>query len=365
MASKVQNEFVPETLPPPGETLLETMEAVGMTQVDLARRIGRAVPYVNRIIKGLEPITPETALRLERVLGVPARFWNRLERNYREAEARREERAALEPHVDWLRDKPISVMIKAGYIQKYADKVHQLIAFLQFFGFATPQEWDAYYLSPEVSFRKSQVYESHPAATAAWLRQGELMAKEIACAPFDKSGFRKALTAIRGLTCEDPEVFEPQVRELCASVGVVVVFVPPLKGTSICGATRWLTPEKALIQLSLRGKWEDIFWFTFFHEAGHILKHGKSDTFLETGKRDDGEEEAEADRFASDTLIPPRDYRRFIDADRFTRAAIERFADEVGICPAIVVGRLKHDRHVRQDHLNDLRRRFKFKDSTG
>ena len=114
------------------------------------------------------------------------------------------------------------------------------------------------------------------------------------------------------------------------------------------GATRWLSPTKALIQLSLRHKWEDIFWFSFFHEAGHVVLHRKKEVFLETGGRKSAAQadpafkrlEDEADRFASRTLIPTGFDRRL---RRASLEDIEDLAQHIGVAPAIVVGRLQHD----------------------
>jgi len=148
--------------------------------------------------------------------------------------------------------------------------------------------------------------------------------------------------------------------ELCAQAGVAVSFVPPVKGMSVYGATRWLTPQKALILLSLRGKYEDLLWFTFFHEAGHILLHGKKEVFIEGNDIED-QLETEADSFASTFLIPSREWKKLIFDNYQTKALIKSFAGNIGISPAIVVGRLQHEKLLPYTHMNDLRRRFVFK----
>src|SRR5262249_31499385 len=137
----------------------------------------------------------------------------------------------------------------------------------------------------------------------AWIRLGEVEAQRIECQPFDRDQFKQALDEIRALTAEGPDVFVPKMQELCAAAGVAVVFTPEIKGAPVSGATQWLTPDKALIQLTLRHKSNDHFWFSFFHEAGHILKHGKKEKFVEDGAAQD-EREKEANRFAEDFLIP-------------------------------------------------------------
>ena len=69
---------VPTHRPPthPGEMLLEEfLKPLGLTQAELAERIGVSYPRVNELVHGKRAMTPDTALRLERLLGVEAQFW--------------------------------------------------------------------------------------------------------------------------------------------------------------------------------------------------------------------------------------------------------------------------------------------------
>jgi len=114
MGNKITNQYIPDSVSPPGETLQETIEALGMSQADLAERTGHSSKMINEIIKGKAPITPKMSIELERVLDVPASFWNNRERHYRENLARREEHARLEEHVKWLDSIPVKDMVKWG-----------------------------------------------------------------------------------------------------------------------------------------------------------------------------------------------------------------------------------------------------------
>src|SRR5262245_16338701 len=115
--SKQLNQYAPTSVSPPGETLLEILEARGMSQADLADRTGRPKKTINEIIQGKAAITPETALQFELVLGIPAAFWNARERNYREAIARSRESEALQNYVQWMEAFPYRAMVKSGWIQ--------------------------------------------------------------------------------------------------------------------------------------------------------------------------------------------------------------------------------------------------------
>ncbi|RJX19557.1 MAG: addiction module antidote protein, HigA family [Ammonifex sp.] len=365
MNEKELDHFHPDYTIPPGVTLLEVIESLDMNQAELANRTGRPVKTINEIIKGKTAITPETALQLERVLGVPASFWNNLERNYREALARREERIRLENQIEWLKQFPVSAMIRNKWIQKRKDDSEQLQEVLSFFGVVSPEAWEVTWLTPQASFRKFNSFKINPGAIAAWLRKGEIEALKIKSMPFNKNRFREALFEVRKLTKEPIETFVIRAKELCAQAGVVVLFIQELPMCPVSGAARWLSPEKALIQLNIRYKSDDHLFFSFFHESGHILRHGKRELFIDTFSEENGhdnpdKQEEDANRFARDFLIPPEAYRKFCAANRFTYSIVSDFARQLGVAPGIIVGRLQHDKIIPFNYLNKLRRRLQW-----
>jgi HTH-type transcriptional regulator/antitoxin HigA len=361
--------FCPNYAVPPGETLEETLRALDMTQADLAQRTGRPKKTINEIIKGKAAITPETALQFERALGVPATFWNNLERNYRETLARLKEEKALRSQEEYLKELPISSLEKAGWIPKKNSAVEKLQAFLNFFGVAGIKEWNARWMRPQAAFHRSAAFRSNPAMVAAWLRLGEIKASKVSCKSYSANSFRASLDHLRKLSLEPPNIFEPKMKEICARSGVAILFVPELRGTHVYGATRWLNSNKALIQLSFRGKSDDYLWFAFFHEAAHILLHGKKEVFIEqeADARDGGdainEKEKAANLFAQEFLIPPKEYQTFLQKEDFSLAAISGFAKKLGIAPGIVVGRLQHERNIPFSHGNSLKKWFQFSEN--
>ena len=360
MSNTPKNQYQPDSLVTPGEVLEDYLDSLGMTQVELASRTGLAKKTINEIIKGKTPITPETSLKLERTLGRPAHFWNNLERQYQEDRVRLAEQQRLENHLDWLDKVPVKAMVKLGWLPKIKNKIELLEAVLSFFGIASPEQWHTVWTEYQVAYRQTQRFETCAESVSAWLRQGEIAAKEITCAPFDKKRFQEILSDIRALTTETPQVFLDKLVELCASAGVAVVFIPELPKTGVHGATRWLG-DKAVIQLSLRYKSNDHLWFTFFHEAGHIVKHGRKEVFIE-GKGLDGDKEEEANVFACDKLIPLAALRQFLGQGHLTLADIRIFAHDIGIAPGIVVGRLQHDGILPCDIGNKLKVFYRWAD---
>lgn len=314
MSSQLSNEYSPDLVSPPGETIRETLEEYGMSQAELADRMGRPKKTVNEIIKGKAAISPDTAIQLERVLGAPARFWLNREQHYRESLARSAERQRLNDSIDWLTDMPVREMVERKWIRAFDDPVKQVEELLSYFAVASPGQWNEIWLNPNVVFRKSLAFSSAPGALAAWLRRGEIEAQRIQCAPYNSNLFRNSLKEIRQLTTERPDIFEPRMTHLCAQAGVAVVLVPQLSQARLSGATQWVAQDKALIQLSLHYKKSDQFWFSFFHEAGHILLHGKRDVFLDEESSDDSQidtrKEEEANRFAANFLKNSGEFTR-------------------------------------------------------
>jgi HTH-type transcriptional regulator / antitoxin HigA len=347
--------YAPETVTPPGETLEEVLVERGMTQAELAVRTGRPTKTINEIVKGKAAITPETALQFELVLGIPSSFWNAREQLYREALARAREKESHEKQIDWLKQIPYREMVKLGWLEDRKESGEKVEELLRYFGVASAASWDDLWGQTQVSFRRSPSFKGEPGSVAAWLRKGRIESFHLKTSNFSASGFREALGEIRALTGELPEEFASLVVTKLSKGGVKLVFVPELPRTCAWGAARWLTQTTPLIQLSLRYKTDDHLWFTLFHEAAHILLHGKRTVFVDADGVADAGEEHEANAFARDFLIPSADYEKFLRRRSVSCVEIQRFAMDLGIAPGIVVGRLQHDGKLRRDSCNDLK----------
>jgi HTH-type transcriptional regulator / antitoxin HigA len=193
------------------------------------------------------------------------------------------------------------------------------------------------------------------------MRLGELEAERLDCLKFNKSKFAKAVQEIRALTVLSPQAIEPKLKKLCWESGVVLALVPSLPRAHVSGLARWLNPHKALIQLSLYGKTNDSFWFTFFHEAAHILLHDKQDIFLDEcdgSNTQSSDQEREADQWSRAFLIPSNLEAEL--ASLRSRSSVIAFAQKLKIHPGIVVGRLQYDQLLEPNCMNDLKQKFCF-----
>ncbi len=365
MTKTLQNRYRPDYVSPPGETLLETLEAIGMPRTELAKRIGQPVQIINDIIQAKAVITDEIAWQLEQVLRIPASFWLSRERRYQESLACLADERRLCGWVGWLKEIPVQYMMQQGWIPTHKEKTLQVLEALKFFAVASPNAWRVIWECTVMMYRKSKAVASDFGALTVWLRQGEIQSQLIDCSPYDEETFCQTLVRIRSLTLESEGVWQEALVRLCANAGVAVVFVPEVPKVGVSGAIHWIESTKALIQLGLRYETEDQFWLTFFHEAGHIVRHGVRIYYWEVDEKNREREEREADQFAADTLIDRREWQEFIARREGactppyrTKEAIERFASRVGIAPGIVVGRLQQEKLLPLDHCNDLKRRF-------
>lgn len=356
------NSFEPNYATPPGWVLEEVLEERSMSQADLARRSDLSTKLISQILRGEAPITVESALRLEPATGISARIWSNMERGYREDLLRLKEDAALEKQVGFLDKFPIAAMVSQGLLKKRLPKVKRLRELLSFFGVSSPEAWEAVW-SPQLktaAFRKSS--GSDTGALTVWLRLGELEALKSSPDSWDAAKFRASLRYLRTLTKESDsrKWYQALVKE-CAEAGVILVVVPEVKGAKANGASRWLGTDRPLIQLSLRHRRSDVFWFSFFHEASHILDEIRKPIFVNYEESERDEEEMRADSFSSDLLIPP-EHKHELQQLR-TYEAVRSFARKMDIHPGIVVGRLQHEGLWAHNKGNDLRQNLNFADS--
>lgn len=356
--------FQPNIAIHPGETLEDILMETGMSQIDLATRTGLTPKTINEIIRGKNSVTSDTALKLATVFGMSTEFWNNLERQYQDTLARLELEKELEKEKQYLKNYSCyKTLKKEGLVEDTKDKSLMVRSLLSFFGVSSlayvPQ-------TQAIAFRKLPKDNVDKEALAAWLRAGEIKAAQIKTEKFDREKLISSIPKLRSLSRKSPEVYGKEIQNILAECGVAVLYTTYFEKTHVHGATRWINPDKALIQLSLLYKWEDVFWFSLFHELGHIIKHGKKDEFLEFKNGSDElseKKEKEADEFAKNHLISPDDLSKL---KLLTVSSIEKFAKDIDIATGIVAGRVAHELSVRGEDQGwkafaGLRRRLELK----
>lgn len=357
--------FTSDWVSPPGATIADLLAARRMSPAELARDLGETPERVAALLSGKVALNASLADALGKTLGGSSSFWLTRERQYRDSASR----LAAQPTTAeaWLRTLPLRDMITRGWVARETGAERQAEAALRFFGCADIQEWHSEYarIVAATAYKTSASFASHAGALAAWLRQGEREAAALECAAWDPAALRAALPALRALTLlHRPDSFLPRLRAQCAACGIALVVVRAPTGCRASGATRFISPTKALLLLSFRHLSDDQFWFAFFHEAGHLLLHDLDAVFVE-GEAD-GEEagesdpEAEANAFAAETLVPAAERPRMLDLPAVARDII-RFSREIGIAPGIVVGQLQHHGRLSHAQMQHLKRRYQWR----
>lgn len=330
----------------PGDTIQDTIDEIGMSQAELAERLGRSIPKLNELIKGKAPITKDTATKLEYVLGVPANFWLSLERNFQDELLEIEQLEFLEECVDWIKAFPIAIMKKYNVLPDTNNKPILVESLLKFFRVASPSQWSKIYYSDSLAFKIELRHTAEAEAISVWLRLGELQADKIPISSFDKKQLRTRILEIQQLCSEKPNNWMDKLQQICSESGVALVYTPCISKAPIYGATRWVKNNSIpLIQITDRGKDYNSFWFTFYHELGHILYHGKKDIFINGLENisPDLEKEKEADDFAARMLLSEKERNELFSYFQFDTTSILKFSQKFKKHPAIIVSQLQRE----------------------
>ena len=336
------NEFYTDIAFHPGKTLEEKLGELKMGPKEFAVRTGKPEKTIIAIMKGDSSLTSEMAVLFESVLKIPADFWLKKQFRFDEYKAREKRALAIEEAKDWAKCFPIADMVKCGWLNARSKAAEKVAELFHFFGVSSPDAWKDYFFNQQlkVAFRISLAHTKEPFAISAWIRQGEIQASQLQCGAYSEAKFKKALKEIKNIMATQPNDFFEQLQKICLSCGVKVVYTPCIKKAPLSGATRWID-DNPLIQLTGRYKQNDRFWFTFFHEAGHILLHGKKDIFLEDIEYSDADmqKEQEADAFAVEWTFSNDQEEEVLNDPRLTIDIIQEFAAKFNTHPAMIIGR--------------------------
>lgn len=348
-----ENQFKPDYVPHPGLMLEERLEELGMSIKEFAIRTGKPEQTIIKIIGTKSAITSDMAVQFEDVLKIPASLWLKMQYSYDEYLARLKRQEVIESSYEWARAFPYADMARKGWVKTTSKVEEKVSALFNFFGMSNVQAWEDYYYSQKlrVNFRISLKHMQESYAVSAWLRQGEIQVNEINAPEYNESKLKEALPKFKLLMANHPDDFFLQLQSICLDCGVKVVYTPNLPKAPIHGSTRWIKGNP-VIQLSARRKQNDGFWFTFFHEVGHILLHGKKYISIENvGYTDmDKQKEDEADAFAVENVFTEKEEHEVVrfamNKESISDSDIIRFAKQFGTHPAVIVGRLQFKNYI-------------------
>jgi len=307
--------------------------------------------HISRLINGKVELTHDVALRLESVFGIPAKFWNNMEAIYREQEARVHEELELEYDEEIASKMPYAKCAGFGWVpqtQNIKKKVYNLRSYFEVANLRALEHLEV----PGIAYRKASSSISSDYSLAMWAQKARIEARAIATDPIDVKRLIQIIPRIRALTTTEPSYFCKEIRTLLAKCGIALVFLPHISGSFLHGAT-FKDGGHIVLGLTVRGKYADKFWFSLFHELGHIICDHISDN---TDNYEENEEAA--DKFAQDTLVPAHQYDEFISRRNFSKSDIVFFSTTIDVAPWIVLGRLQKENHVPYNWHNTMKVKY-------
>ncbi len=335
----------------PGETLKEMLEDRGMTQRELALRTDVKEPHISGIVNCQKPISVSFAKKLEYALGVDSSFWINLQANHERELADFEE-------INHISSEEIAILQKLRQITNYAKDIHLLNFEAQ--GPLLVIEWrkllnvSSLLRIPEISqsgaYRLAIVDSVDPYILFAWLRICDLITDDLqANTEPNIDRLKSKLSLIRKLTFEDIDTIYLRLREYFAECGIKFAIAKHFTGAPVQGVIKRNKDGTLNLVMTLRQRFADVFWFTLFHEIGHIIYGDIKDQLIDY-EGTNNEIEKRADEFAANTLIDQEQYRSFVKAGDYSLNGIQQFSAELDVPAFILIGRLQHDNHIDYHH---------------
>lgn len=356
----MENQASNDWFSKPGDSIRARMSRRGVNARQLAAALDGGMDTLRSICNGSMAISADIARSLSQCLGGEAGFWLKRQANFDAAVERAVTNAMASEVEIWLSRVPSPSRKKLPRNIDPDTLREELRTRLVYFNLPRFDSWERQYgsLLGATRFRTSQKLNSTEDAVLIWLRRGEMEAELAETNVWDVDVLKKQIVNIRQLLrISRPTRFLPALQMLLAEAGVALVVSRAPKGCRASGASRMVSPKKAMVLLSFRHRADDQFWFTLFHELGHLILHNAGTFIDEDGESNEALLEQEANNFASACLIPLDRVGEF-EGIAPTRRAIIQFSRSIGASPGVVVGQLQHRGIIGHNQMNHLKRRW-------
>ena len=342
----------------PGYYIKEIIEDSGLTQEDFAKRLDTTPKNLSILIRGEQSLSIDIVMKLSRMQGASVGYWLNLQNAYDSliAEFKSDE--------ELVEERKIFGHLEYRYFRenfglpdlerKKDEQIKRVREYLNVATLSVLKKRDM-----AVSFRstETELTEANTVKANAMVQIATNRALKTNAPKFNKKEFEQAVRYALTLT-HNHEDFYPLIRERFYDAGVVFVILPNISGSKTNGATKKIG-DNVMLMVNDRRLNADTFWFTLFHEIGHVMNGDFGISF----EKESGEQEDRANKYARDMLIPPEQYQEFVRENKFDIYSIRRFARKINRDPGIVLGRLQKDKKVEYDDwsLNPLRHKYRVK----
>jgi len=323
----------------PGYYIQELVDESGLTQEDFAKRLGTTPKNLCVLIKGEQSLSNDIAIKLSRMYGTSIVYWLNIQLAYDEL------LAEFQSEKELLQERDIFRLMDYSYFREYFglpdfprqidQQIKAVREFLHISSLTVLKNRD---LAASFRCTMKNLSVSNVVNSNAMVQIAVNEVRKAKIPKFNRVGFTRAVDFALTLT-DDLKKAYPVIKNSFEEAGVVLVLLPNLRNSGVNGATKRVD-GKVLLLVNDRRHYEDTFWFTLFHEIGHIMNESYGVTF----EKDENEAEDEADRYARNKLIPSDQYDQFVaETIVFDERAVTQFAQKIGRDPGIVYGRLQKD----------------------
>lgn len=349
----------------PGYYLNDIIEDMGITQDEFSKRLGTTGKHLSDLLRAKIKLSDEIALKLSIMFGTSIDVWLNLQKTYTEKVLEIERRKATDAEVEFIKSIDYGFFVSINElpnVKKPEEKVEELLRYLNVFSFDVLRQPN-FLVNCNCRTAINKVQEKNIINSNAWVQTALNIGRSSKTDSLDLKKLKSCLPEIRSMTLKSPDDYIQRLEQIFASCGVAFVLLPHLKNSGVNGAVKWIDKEKVILALNDRRKYADTFWFTLFHEIGHVFQQKiamliiNSDfkEMVDTNKK----LEDDANEFAQNYLIPLDLYSIFVSNNDFSLKSILHFAKEIDIHPGIIVGRLQREEIIGYNSgLNALKEKY-------
>ena len=346
----------------PGETISDILEDRNLTQKELAQRANVSEAFLSDVIHGKKDISKGLAKGLEYALDIPSSFWLNLQANYdaellevqEEESIQAEEKDALKHLKDIIK-----YLQRNKTLKEDSSETQQILDLRRHLRVSTLSGLPM--LVPNGAFRMSDASKIDPYVMGAWLCIcKERQSKQALPVTFDDAQKDDLIQGIKEIMCTVKGDPQKALRSIMENHGIDFSIVHNFRGAPVHGYINRKDDGSYQMVLTIRGAFADIFWFSLFHELGHIVNGdlSKPGSYIDTDYSKENPREKAADKFARDSLLDPAEYRKFVDHGTFTYVAIEAFSKKQAVPPYVVIGRLQKENIIPYHRFSNYKPKY-------
>lgn len=359
-----KNGISPDLLIHPGETIYDLLEDRGITQKELAQRAGVSEAFLSDVINGKKDISKGLAMGLEYATGVPVSFWLNLQANYDAELLNIQEKDTVEEEEKTVLEsirEIVGFLEKTSAVNKDSEPEEKIIQLRKYFQISSLKGLRT--LAPAGAFRISEHVSINPDVLGAWLCLCKVQRSERQlAAEFERERVNELISKIKLIMLDDKSDIEKSLTELLAQYGIDFSIVHNFHGAPVQGYISRNPAGIYRMVMTLRGSFADIFWFSLFHELGHIVNGdvAKTGSYVDLQNPDDKRKEKAADEFARHALLEQKSYDHFVEKGEYSYNSIKEYAQTQNVPTYIVIGRLQKDEIIPREKYSKYKPRYKW-----